>query len=326
MSTSLKNWVAGARPRTLPAAVVPVVVGTAAGYRSSGSFHVGVCTIGSRSVLCGGLVDHQLQVINALLALIVALAIQIGTNYVNDYSDGVRGTDDVRVGPVRLVASRLATARDVKIAAAAAFAVAGVAGLVLAARVTWWAVPVGIVCVIAGWAYTGGPKPYGYYGFGEIFVFLFFGLVATVGSAYVQHAPYVTVYMAHLYKYSYDWYFPIAAAVPVGLLATGMLQANNMRDLETDTASGKKTLAVRLGRVRAGYLYLGTLMATALSIGVLQHFRGWAPIAFVGLPFSFYPIRLVLSNRTGRKLLPMLGATARLQLVVGILITVGILL
>jgi 1,4-dihydroxy-2-naphthoate polyprenyltransferase len=326
MSTSLKNWVAGARPRTLPAAVVPVVVGTAAGYLSSGRFFVTEVTVGGRTGLAGALVDHKLQVINAVLALVVALAIQVGTNFVNDYSDGVRGTDDVRVGPVRLVAGRLATVREVKIAAAAAFAVAGVAGLVLAARVTWLLVPVGIVCVIAGWAYTGGPKPYGYYGFGEIFVFVFFGLVATVGSAYVQHAPYIAIFQGHRYNYNYPWTFAFAAAVPVGFLATGMLQANNLRDLETDTASGKKTLAVRLGRQRAAYLYLGTLMATALSIGVLQHFRGWAPIAFVGMPFSFYPIRLVLSNRTGRKLLPMLGATARLQLVVGILLTVGILL
>jgi 1,4-dihydroxy-2-naphthoate octaprenyltransferase len=326
MSTSLKNWVAGARPRTLPAAVVPVVVGTAAGYLSSGHFYVTTITVGGRTGLAGALVQHHLQIINAVLALVIALAIQVGTNYVNDYSDGVRGTDDARVGPVRLTAGRLATAREVKIAAAGAFAVAGVAGIVLAARVSWYLVPIGILCVIAGWAYTGGPKPYGYYGFGEIFVFVFFGLVATVGSAYVQHAPFITILQGHSYKYNYNWRFALAAAIPVGLLATGMLQANNLRDLETDTEAGKKTLAVRLGRQRAGFLYLGTLMATALSIGILQHFRGWVLLAFVGLPFSFYPIRLVISNRTGRRLLPMLGATARLQLVIGLLITVGILI
>src|SRR6185437_1524528 len=153
----------------LPAAVVPVVVGTAAGYLSSGRLVLTTPQI-SRSchdVVCGGL-DHQLSWLNAVLALLVALGIQVGTNYVNDYADGVRGTDEQRVGPVRLVAGGLASVRQVKLAALAAFAVAGVAGLVLAARVTWWFLPLGLLCGLAGWAYTGGPKPYGYLGFGEL--------------------------------------------------------------------------------------------------------------------------------------------------------------
>ena len=192
MSPPLKLWVAGARPRTLPAAIVPVVVGTAAGYLSSGHFFVTTPQISSacHATACASF-DRQLSWLNAVLALIVALGIQIGTNYVNDYADGVRGTDEHRVGPIRLVAGKLATVREVKIAALIAFGVAALAGLGLAARVTWWLIPLGLVCGIAGWAYTGGPRPYGYLGFGELFVFVFFGLVATAGSAYVQHAPFV---------------------------------------------------------------------------------------------------------------------------------------
>ena len=199
VSPPLKMWVAGARPRTLPAAIVPVVVGTAAGYLSSGHFtpqFSGTC----HTAVCASF-DRQLSWLNAVLALIVALGIQIGTNYVNDYADGVRGTDEHRVGPVRLVAGKLASVREVKIAALIAFGIAALAGLGLAARVTWWLIPIGLVCGIAGWGYTGGPRPYGYLGFGELFVFVFFGLVATGGSAYVQHAPFVTSLAGHLFVY-----------------------------------------------------------------------------------------------------------------------------
>ena len=245
-------WVAGARPRTLPAAIVPVVVGTAAGYLSSGRIVITTPQISSacHATVCASF-DRQLSWLNAVLALVVALGIQIGTNYVNDYADGVRGTDEHRVGPVRLVAGKLASVREVKIAALIAFGVAGLAGLGLAARVTWWFIPLGLVCGLAGWAYTGGPRPYGYLGFGELFVFVFFGLVATAGSAYVQHAPFVISLGGHLFAYEYDWWFVLWAGVPVGLLAAALLQANNLRDIATDTESGKKTLAVRLGR-RAG--------------------------------------------------------------------------
>jgi 1,4-dihydroxy-2-naphthoate polyprenyltransferase len=331
-------WVAGARPRTLPAAVVPVVVGTAAGYVASA--HV-VTHVGPHAALYT--VGHSFNAINAVLALIVALALQIGTNYVNDYADGVRGTDEVRVGPVRLVAGKLATVRQVKLAALTAFGVAGVAGFILAARVSWWFILVGAVCGLAGWAYTGGSHPYGYLGLGEILVFVFFGLVATAGSAYVQHAPFVSFsvhHVAHLSGLSshlsiavaggvvngFPWGFALWAGVPVGLLAAALLQANNLRDVGTDKESGKKTLAVRLGRVRGGYLYVGTLAAAAASVCVLQHYRGWSLIALAAFVLAIPPARLALSDRNGRDLLPMLAGTARLQLAMGVLLTVGFLL
>jgi 1,4-dihydroxy-2-naphthoate polyprenyltransferase len=327
VSPPFKVWVAGARPRTLPAAVVPVVVGSAAGYLSSGHVVLTTPQLSSacHDIYCAGF-DRRLSWLNALLALVVALGIQIGTNYVNDYADGVRGTDEQRVGPVRLVAGGLATVRQVKVAALIAFGVAGVAGLVLAARVTWWFLPVGLLCGLAGWAYTGGPKPYGYLGFGELFVFVFFGLVATAGSAYVQHAPFVISVAGHLFSYDYDWWFALWVGVPVGLLAAALLEANNLRDIETDTESKKKTLAVRLGRHNAGLLYCVTLMGVALSIGVLWHFRPWALVALAAAPLATLPVRLALSEENGRALLPMLGSTARLQLAVGLLLTVGLLL
>jgi 1,4-dihydroxy-2-naphthoate octaprenyltransferase len=324
MSPPLKLWVAGARPRTLPAAIVPVVVGTAAGYLSSGHFtpqFSGSC----HAAVCAGF-DRQLSWLNAVLALIVALGIQIGTNYVNDYADGVRGTDEHRVGPIRLVAGKLATVREVKIAALIAFGVAALAGLGLAARVTWWLIPIGLVCGIAGWAYTGGPRPYGYLGFGELFVFVFFGLVATAGSAYVQHAPFVMSLAGHLFVYKYDWWFVFWVGVPVGLLAAALLQANNLRDIATDTVSGKKTLAVRLGRRRAGLFYCFTLMGVALSVGVVSSYRPWSLLALLALPVAIAPVRLALGDEEGRALLPMLGTTARLQILAGALLGIGLLL
>jgi 1,4-dihydroxy-2-naphthoate octaprenyltransferase len=317
-------WVAGARPRTLPAAIVPVVVGTAAGYLSTGHFtpqFSGTC----HAAVCASF-DRQLSWLNAVLALIVALGIQIGTNYVNDYADGVRGTDEHRVGPVRLVAGKLASVREVKIAALIAFGIAALAGLGLAARVTWWLIPIGLVCGIAGWGYTGGPRPYGYLGFGELFVFVFFGLVATGGSAYVQHAPFVTSLTGHLFVYRYDWWFAFWVGVPVGLLAAALLQANNLRDIATDTESGKKTLAVRLGRRRAGLFYCFTLMGVALSIGVVSSYRPWSLLALLALPVAIAPLRLALSDQEGRALLPMLGTTARLQMLAGALLAIGLLL
>ena len=324
MSPPLKMWVAGARPRTLPAAIVPVVVGTAAGYLSSGHFtpqFSGSC----HAAVCASF-DRQLSWLNAVLALIVALGIQIGTNYVNDYADGVRGTDEHRVGPVRLVAGKLASVREVKIAALIAFGIAALAGLGLAARVTWWLIPIGLVCGIAGWGYTGGPRPYGYLGFGELFVFVFFGLVATGGSAYVQHAPFVTSLAGHLFVYQYDWWFVFWVGVPVGLLAAALLQANNLRDIATDTESGKKTLAVRLGRRRAGLFYCFTLMGVALSIGVVSSYRPWSLLALLALPVAIVPLRLALSDQEGRALLPMLGTTARVQIIAGALLAIGLLL
>jgi 1,4-dihydroxy-2-naphthoate octaprenyltransferase len=322
VKTPLKLWVAGARPRTLPAAVVPVVVGTAVGYVANRQFIKAIAIPhAANSNLAPGLGPsyHSFSIVNALLALVVALGLQIGTNYVNDYADGVRGTDEVRVGPVRLVAGKLASVREVKVAALTAFGVSGIAGLVLAIRVSYWFIPVGLLCGLAGWAYTGGRHPYGYLGLGELLVFVFFGLVATAGSAYVQH-------LQSAPGYVFPWAFAVWASVPIGLLATALLQANNLRDVETDRETGKKTVAVRLGRTRAGYLYVATLVATAASICVLQHYRGWALIALVALPLAVLPARLALSDQNGRALLPMLATTARLQLAVGALLTIGLLL
>jgi 1,4-dihydroxy-2-naphthoate octaprenyltransferase len=325
VNTPWRLWVAGARPRTFPAAIVPVAVGTAVGYASSGHLAVKI-PAGTAGTATGALgsFTHQLNWGHAVCALIVALFIQIGTNYVNDYADGVRGTDEVRVGPVRLVAGGLASVRAVKIAALISFGIAALAGLVLAATVSWWLVPVGFVCGLAGWAYTGGPKPYGYLGLGELFVFVFFGLVATAGSAYVQHAPFSFIHGALTLSYQFDWAFPIWAGVPVGLLAVALLEGNNMRDIETDTVAGKRTVAVRLGRRNSGFLYLILLVGVALSIGVLHHWNAWALLGLVALPLAVLPIRIALSGRSGKQLLPLLGATARLQIATGILLTVGI--
>jgi 1,4-dihydroxy-2-naphthoate octaprenyltransferase len=321
----LSAWVAGARPRTLPAAVVPVAVGTAVGYVSSGRLVLasagGACARGACVAL-----DRQLSWVNALLALVVALTVQIGTNYVNDYADGRRGTDERRVGPVRLVGQRLATVGQVKRAALASFAVAGLAGLALAARVSWWLLPLGAVCIAAGWAYTGGPRPYGYLGLGEVFVFVFFGLVATAGSAYVQHAPFTALLGGHPWSSGFDWGFALWAGVPVGLLAAALLQANNLRDVSTDREAGKRTLATRLGRAGGGRFYVSTLGSAALSVAVLSAWRPGALLALLAVPLAVAPSRLALGVHEGRALLPMLGATARLQLAVGVLLTVGVLL
>jgi 1,4-dihydroxy-2-naphthoate octaprenyltransferase len=319
VSTPLKLWVAGARPRTLPAAVVPVVVGTAAGYVINRQFVALVRPHNADLALGLGPASQSFSLANAVLALVVALALQIGTNYVNDYADGVRGTDEVRVGPVRLVAGKLATVRQVKLAALTSFGVAGVAGLILAIRVSYWFIPIGLACGLAGWAYTGGKHPYGYLGLGEALVFVFFGLVATAGSAYVQHAPFT-------HGFGFPWGFALWAGVPVGLLAAALLQANNLRDVGTDKETGKKTVAVRLGRLGAGYLYVATLVAAAAAIGVLSHYRGWALLALLAIPLGLLPARLAVSAKNGRELLPMLATTARLQLGVGALLTLGLLL
>jgi len=323
VSTPWRLWVAGARPRTFPAAVAPVAVGTAVGFASSGHLTITTPAHGASASATGVLV-HQLNWTNALAALIVAVFIQIGTNYVNDYADGVRGTDKARVGPVRLVAGGLASVRAVKIAALISFGIAALAGLYLASVVSWWLIPVGLVCGLAGWAYTGGPHPYGYLGLGEVFVFIFFGLVATAGSAYVQHAPFSLAHGALLYRYHFDWAYPLWAGVPVGLLAVALLEANNMRDIDTDTVAGKRTLAVRLGRRNAGLFYLALLVVAVLAIGVLHRWNAWSLLGLVAAPLALYPIRIVLSGRTGRQLLPLLGATARLQIAMGTLLTAGI--
>jgi 1,4-dihydroxy-2-naphthoate octaprenyltransferase len=285
----VNRWIAGARPRTLPAAVVPVAVGTASAAGMPGA----------------GIVWWR-----AGAALVVALAIQVFTNYQNDYADGVRGTDDRRVGPVRLVAGGLATAEEVRTAALVAGAVAAVAGAVLAAAVGWELLLVGAASLAAGYFYTGGPRPYGYAGFGELFVFVFFGVVATAGSAYVH--------VGHLTRLS------LGASVPVGLLATALLVVNNLRDIPTDAVSGKRTLAVRIGDEATRALYAAMLLGAFAAVPVLAIRRPWALLALLAVPLAWRPLRAIAAEVRGALLVPVLVATARLQLVFGLTLAAGL--
>ncbi len=284
----MNAWVEGARPRTLPAAVVPVAVGTGVAFSQ------------------GDVVWWR-----AAAALVVALAVQIGTNFANDYSDGVRGTDEVRVGPVRLVASGLKAPLAVKRAAFASFAVAAVAGLALAAAVTWWLVPVGALCFTAGWFYTGGSRPYGYAALGEVSVFVFFGVVATVGSAFV-HLEHLTL-------------LAFGASIPVGALATALLVINNLRDIPTDTAAGKRTLAVRLGDQDTRVLYLVLLTAVPLgAAGLLAVVRPLALMACIAILLGWPAVAAVRRGDRGRDLIPVLVRTGQVQLAYGLLLALGL--
>ena len=284
----MNKWVAGARPRTLPASVVPVIVGTA-------------CAVGE-----GGIIVWR-----ALAAMVVALAIQVGTNYQNDYADGVRGTDSQRVGPVRLVASGLATPSEVRKAALASMLVAAAAGLALAIAVSPWLLVVGAASFLAGYFYTGGPKPYGYLGFGELFVFVFFGLVATIGSAYVQIEKITSV--------------AVVAAIPVGFLITSLLVANNLRDIPTDGPAGKRTLAVRLGDKRTRWLYCLLILVAFLVLPIFGALgRPACALAFIAVVVARKPVQIVLEGATGPALIPVLGATGRLIIVFGVLLAIGL--
>jgi 1,4-dihydroxy-2-naphthoate polyprenyltransferase len=282
-----QDWISGTRPRTLPAAVVPVLIGTgvALGY-------------------------SRFSWWRALLALLVALSLQVGVNYANDYSDGVRGSDDKRVGPVRLVATGLAPPKQVLTAALGCFFLAGMFGLVLAAVTSWWMVAVGVACVAAAWFYTGGSHPYGYIGLGEIFVFAFFGVVAVTGTAYVQ--------MDRL-----SW-MGLAASVPAGLLACALLMINNLRDIRSDVQAGKRTLAVRLGDARSRKAYVGALVVPFIFAVLLAGWRPLTLLALLACPLVFYPVRSVLAGATGPALIRTLGQTSRVQLAFGILLTVGL--
>lgn len=245
----------------------------------------------------------------ALAALVVSLAIQVATNFANDYSDGVRGTDDERVGPLRLTGSGLVPPRRVKAAAFASFAVAGVAGLALAAAVGWELLVVGAVSFVAGWTYTGGPKPYGYLGLGEVFVFVFFGLVATLGSTWVQIERLTAV----------AW----GGAVVAGLLATALLVTNNLRDIPTDAVTGKRTLAVRMGDRATRWLFVAMLAGSFLVVIAVAVSRPPAAIALLAVPLAVAPCRTVLGGATGLDLIPVLVATGRVQLVAGLLLAAG---
>ncbi|MYK75298.1 MAG: 1,4-dihydroxy-2-naphthoate polyprenyltransferase [Acidimicrobiaceae bacterium] len=287
----IRIWVAGARPRTLSAALVPVATGTAVAVGEGA--HTSWWRAG--------------------VALLVAMALQVGVNFANDYSDGVRGTDDsTRIGPRRLVGSGLVEARRVMWAAFSALAVAAAAGAVLAAVAGWGLLAAGAVCLAAGWAYTGGPKPYGYLGLGEVFVFVFFGLVATAGTAYVL--------LERL-----DW-LAVLVGVPVGLWAVALLMANNLRDIAGDAAAGKRTLAVRLGDRRTRLAYLAVLEASYAAALAASFTGRAAAAAVVGAPFAVGAVRTVLRGVSGPNLIPVLGATARTQLVSGLAMAVGIAL
>ena len=248
----------------------------------------------------------------ALLALIVSLALQVGVNYANDYSDGVRGTDADRVGPMRLVGSGAATPRAVKTAAFAAFGVAALAGLVLAATTAWWLVAVGAVCVVAAWFYTGGDTPYGYLGLGEVMVFVFFGLVAVIGTTYVQ---------------TQTWEWPaLYAGIGIGALACAILVANNLRDIATDTPAGKRTLAVRLGDERTRYLYAFlVLVAAAAVVAVAAATTWWALLGLGFLARAAAPTRAVLTGAVGPALIPVLAGTGAAELMWSILVAAPLL-
>jgi 1,4-dihydroxy-2-naphthoate octaprenyltransferase len=246
----------------------------------------------------------------AVLALVVALALQVGVNFANDYSDGIRGSDERRVGPVRLVAAGLAPSRQVLFAAFGCFFVAGVAGLALAAVTSWWLLAVGAACIAAAWFYTGGPKPYGYSGLGEVFVFLCFGVVAVAGTAYVQ-------------MNALSW-LGLAAAVPAGLLACALLMVNNLRDIGTDTVAGKRTLAVMLGDARSRWGYVLLLLVPFGVAGLLAFFRPFTLLTVLALPLARLPIRSVRAGASGPALIRALGQTGRLQLAFGIAFTIGL--
>ena len=282
------DWFAGARPRTLPAAISPVLAGT------------GVAVYDDAAVWW-----------KAVLALVVSLALQVGVNYANDYSDGIRGTDADRVGPMRLVGSGTATPGAVKRAAFLAFGVAAVAGLVLAASTAWWLVVVGALCVLAAWFYTGGSKPYGYLGLGELMVFVFFGLVAVIGTSYVQ---------------TQRWDLPeVYAGVGIGAIACAILVANNLRDIPTDRGSGKITLAVRLGdeRTRICYVLL-LLLALVALVGVALTTTWWALLALAYAGPGLRAGRVIRSGAVGPGLIPVLQQTGIAELLFGLGLLVGL--
>ena len=281
-------WIAGARPRTLPAAIAPVLIGT--------------------SLIN---IDNQgINWVNALLALAVGLLLQIAVNYSNDYSDGIRGTDEVRVGPIRLVASGLATADQVKRAAILAYSLAAISGLVLALKTSPLLVLVGGIAIIAGWNYTGGKNPYGYSGFGEVSVFIFFGLVATMGS-----------YFAQSEKLTWQ---SLLLAIPMGSLSCTILGLNNLRDRPKDETVGKRTLAVRLGDKKARFALIALLLAALVTSLAAVAITPWALLVLLTLPLYLILINGIMNGATGLGLIRLLGKAGELQLLTSLLITLAL--
>ncbi|ONI68527.1 1,4-dihydroxy-2-naphthoate polyprenyltransferase [Kribbella sp. ALI-6-A] len=286
---NLSQWIEGARPRTLPAAIAPVLVGTGA------------------AAYLDGFVWWK-----ALLALGVALALQIGVNYANDYSDGIRGTDENRVGPLRLVGSKVATPRAVKTAAFACFGVGAVLGIVLCATSNWWLLVAGAASLVGAWFYTGGKSPYGYRALGEVSVFVFFGLVAVLGTTYVQAE-------------RLHW-TAVAGAVAIGSIACALLVANNLRDIPTDSVTGKRTLAVVIGATRSRQLY-AVLIALAFILAVLSALATpWALLGLIALPLGVKAVRVVVGDAVGPALIPVLKGTGQTELVYAIGLAVGLAL
>ena len=281
----MNKWIAGARPKTLPAAIAPVAVGTA---------------------LAGSDFDPML----ALLALLVSLSLQVGVNYANDYSDGVKGTDDNRIGPMRLVASGAAPAHQVKIAAYLALGFGAIFGLILALQTSLWLVAIGALAIAAAWGYTGGKNPYGYFGFGELSVFVFFGLVATMGTYYAQ--------TGELTLNS------LLVAIPMGSLSCALLAINNLRDRAADELVGKRTLAVRLGDASARRAFIALLLIAHISVLFLM--KPWALLTLLLLPMTFSLIKAIQAGAQGAQLIPLLGKTGKLQLRFAILLSLGLLL
>lgn len=291
---TVAQWAAGARPRTLGAAIAPVAAGT-------------------------GVASVQAQIIPfyAVLALAVALALQIGVNYANDYSDGVRGTDDARVGPIRLVGQGLATPHSVKRMAIACFVLAAILGFILVAIVgQWWLLIIGMASIAAGWLYTGGPRPYGYLGLGEVFVFVFFGLVPVLGTAYVQTLSFSSL--------------GVWASLGVGSLACAVLVSNNLRDRDTDQDSGKHTLAVRLGDRGTRIFYISLLVLAYVMVTLIASGAGagltWTWLALLTLPLAVRAAVIVIEGARDRALIIVLQLTGLLTLVYGVLLGIGLVL
>jgi 1,4-dihydroxy-2-naphthoate octaprenyltransferase len=285
---TLSQWIAGARPRTLPAAIAPVIVGTAAAAPL-----------------------HQANLGLALLAMLVSLGLQVGVNYANDYSDGIRGTDADRVGPVRLVGQHKANPENVKLMAFAFFGLAGLVGLALVAlSEAWIMVPLGILAILAAWRYTGGDNPYGYRGLGELYVFVFFGLMATLGTLYTQ---------AH----TLTW-IGVAGAVGVGAIASAILVANNLRDIPTDRRTGKRTLAVRLGDRGTRVLYVGLIVVSLVMAALIALTYWQALLVLLALPILWRPVQALRTGATGPALVPVLASTGLFEIAYAVLLAIGI--
>ena len=280
----MNKWILGARIKTLPAAIAPVIVGTS--------------------------LADQIQVINALLALIVSLSLQIAVNYANDFSDGVRGTDTNRIGPTRLVASKLATASSVKNASFISFFVAIIAGTLLAFNTSVWLIAVGLISILAAWGYTGGKKPYGYLGFGELAVFIFFGVVATVGSYYVQ-----------VEQISSS---ALLLSIPMGSLSCAILVINNLRDLNQDKLVSKRTMAVKLGDANTRIFYLVLLVLAQVSAAAAASINIYALLTLLWLPLTYSAGNQVLKGASGKELITILGKTSRLQFLLALTLAISL--